>query len=148
MPEGDVGSPSRWPHSGQNFADSATSLPQDAQRTGNLWPHSSQNLATALFSCWHAEHLIVSPHLASRTDVHQGLRALARQLGVKILPFVVHHNKGGEILHLNTPDGLHAQLWVLDDVHLFDAVLGQTGCRTPDRPQIKAAVLLARLAHL
>src|SRR5437879_3211422 len=62
--------------------------------------------------------------LAPRADLHQGLRTLGSQLGVKILTLVVHHNEGGEIFHLNTPDGLHTQLWILDDVHLFDAMLG------------------------
>src|SRR5205814_5801571 len=92
-------------------------------------PHASQYLRAR--TC----QLRAVEALASRTDVHQGLWPPGSQLRVKILALVVHHYERREILHLNTPDGFHAQLWIFDDVHLFDAMLGQPGRRTTNRPQ-------------
>src|SRR5438876_11305210 len=65
-------------------------------------------------------------HLVLRADLHQGLRTLGGQLRIKILALVIDHNKGWEVFHLNAPDGLHAQLWVLKDLDLLNAMLRQT----------------------
>src|SRR5262249_15490451 len=54
----------------------------------------------------------------------------------------------GEIGDLDPPDGLHAQLGILQDLHLADAVLGQPGCRAADRAEVETAVPLAGLGDL
>ena len=41
----------------------------------------------------------------------------------KVIPLVVDHDERWEVLDLDSPDGLHAKLWVLQDLHFLDAVL-------------------------
>jgi len=62
----------------------------------------------------------------------------------EVLALVVHDHKGREVLHFDAPHGLHAQLGVLQHLHLLDAVLRETSGGTTDRAQVEAAVLLAR----
>ena len=66
----------------------------------------------------------------------------------EIVALVVHQNEGGEVLHLNLPDGFHAQFRVFQQFHLPDVILGQDGGGTADGTQVKAAVLLAGVRHL
>jgi hypothetical protein len=41
----------------------------------------------------------------------------------EVVPLVIHKNKGGEIFHLNLPDGLHAELRILYTLDALDAAL-------------------------
>src|SRR5215510_8904739 len=61
--------------------------------------------------------------LMSCADLHQGLRPLCGKLRIKISALVVHHDKGREVLHCNTPDSFHAQLWILEHLDFLDAML-------------------------
>src|SRR5258708_32827896 len=70
------------------------------------------------------------------------------QLLEEIIALVVDHDEGGEILHLDAPDRLHAELRIFDHLDLLDAVLGEIGGSAPDRGKIEAAVLLAGVPHL
>mmetsp|Transcript_61357 Transcript_61357/g.171322 ORF Transcript_61357/g.171322 Transcript_61357/m.171322 type:complete len:421 (-) Transcript_61357:724-1986(-) len=63
--------------------------------------------------------------------------------GEEVVAFVVHDNESREILDLDAPHRLHAELLVLDHLHLLDRVLREVGRRTADAAQIEAAVLLA-----
>mmetsp|Transcript_47541 Transcript_47541/g.128272 ORF Transcript_47541/g.128272 Transcript_47541/m.128272 type:complete len:368 (-) Transcript_47541:832-1935(-) len=63
--------------------------------------------------------------------------------GEEVVAFVVHDNESREILDLDAPHRLHAELLVLDHFHLLDRVLREVGRRTADAAQIEAAVLLA-----
>ena len=69
----------------------------------------------------------------------------AADLGEEVVALVVDHHEGREVLDLDAPDRLHAQLGVLEHLDLADAVLRQAGGRTADRPEVEAAVGLARL---
>ena len=86
--------------------------------------------------------------LVFRADLHQGLRSLCSEFGVKILALVVHHNKGWKILHFDPPDSFHAQLWILQYLDLLDAMLCQTCRWSANRAQVEAPVLLARFPYL
>src|SRR5687767_5314519 len=57
----------------------------------------------------------------------------------EVVALVVDDDEGGEVLHLDPPHRLHAQLGVLEHLDLADAVLRQTGCRPTDRPEVEAA---------
>src|SRR5262245_22471787 len=57
--------------------------------------------------------------LVSCADLHQGLRSLRGKFRIKILALMVHHNKGWEIIHFNTPDSFHTQLWILKHFDLL-----------------------------
>src|SRR5260221_13870250 len=70
------------------------------------------------------------------------------QLLEEVVALVVDDDEGGEILHLDPPDRLHAELGIFDDLDLLDAVLGEVRGRAPDGSEIEAAVLLAGFAHL
>src|SRR3979409_693176 len=49
------------------------------------------------------------------------------QLLEKIVALVVDDDEGGEILHLDAPDRLHAELGIFHGLDLLDAVLGEVG---------------------
>src|SRR3954454_1943399 len=70
------------------------------------------------------------------------------QLAEEVVALVVDDDEGGEVLDLDLPDRLHAELGVLDDLDLADAVLREARRGAADRAEIEAAVLLAGLAHL
>ena len=74
-------------------------------------------------------------------------RAGIGEFGEEIVAFVIDNNEGGEVFDLDLPDRFHAQFFVFDHFHLFDAVLSQSRRRTADGAQIKAAVFLAGLRH-
>src|SRR5262249_31886984 len=65
----------------------------------------------------------------------------------EIVALVVDHDEGGEILHLDFPDRLHAEFRIFHRFDLLDAMLGEICRRATDRGKIKAAVLLAGFAH-
>src|SRR4029450_408651 len=65
----------------------------------------------------------------------------------EVVALVVDHHEGGEVLDLDAPDRLHAQLGVLQDLDLADAVLGQAGGRPADGAEVEAAVGPAGLGH-
>src|SRR5579871_5064421 len=65
----------------------------------------------------------------------------------EIIPLVVDDDEGGEILHLDAPDRLHAEFGIFHHLDLLDAVLGEVRRGAADRGEIEATVLLARLAH-
>src|SRR6266540_3229109 len=97
--------------------------------------------------------------LCSRTSMASSVRPAARAttgdgqhglagVGVEVVALVVDHDEGWEVDHLDAPDGFHAQLRVLQHLHLGDAVLRQAGRRTADRAEVEPAVALACLGHL
>src|SRR5262249_18257329 len=69
------------------------------------------------------------------------------QLLEKVVALVIDDDKGGKILHFDSPDCLHAELGKLHGLDLLDAMLGEIGGRPSDRGEIKAPVLLAGFAH-
>src|SRR5437868_13907521 len=69
------------------------------------------------------------------------------QLLEEIIALVVDHDEGREIFYLDAPDRLHAEFGKFLHLHLLDAMLGEVRRRTPDRGEVEAAVLFARLAH-
>src|SRR5690349_12264578 len=75
------------------------------------------------------------------------LRARLVDPGEEVVPLVVNDDEGGEVDDLDLPDRLHPELRVLEHLDLTDAVLGEARGRAADRPQVKAAVLLAGLGH-
>ena len=66
----------------------------------------------------------------------------------EVVALVVNEQEGREVLHLDLPDGLHAQLGVLQTLHLLDVLLRQHRRRTADAAQVEASVLLAGVRHL
>src|SRR5712672_4177086 len=65
----------------------------------------------------------------------------------EVVALVVDHDEGREILHLDAPDRLHAELGIFHGLDLLDAMLGEVRRRAADRGEIEAAVLLTGLAH-
>lgn len=74
--------------------------------------------------------------------------AFLRDLGEEIVALVINEDECGEILNLNLPDSLHAQLGILEKFNLLDAVLGKDSGGAADRSQIESAVLVASVGHL
>src|ERR1041384_7480698 len=66
----------------------------------------------------------------------------------EVVALVVDDDEGREVLDLDAPDRLHAELGIFDHLDLFDAVLGEVRRRPADRGEVEAAVLGASLAHL
>mmetsp|Transcript_29571 Transcript_29571/g.50209 ORF Transcript_29571/g.50209 Transcript_29571/m.50209 type:complete len:587 (-) Transcript_29571:115-1875(-) len=77
----------------------------------------------------------------------RGRGASRDPLGKEVVALVVHDDEGREVHDLDPPDGLHAQLRILQHLHLLDAVLRQDRRRAPNRPQVEPPVLLARRRH-
>src|SRR5690348_15414935 len=65
--------------------------------------------------------------------------------GEEVLALVVDDDEGGEVLDLDLPDRLHAELGVLDDLLALDAVLGEPGGGAADRAEVEPAVGGARV---
>src|SRR5580692_2010480 len=85
---------------------------------------------------------VISPSARSRADRQQ--RSLrGGPVGEEVVALVVYHDEGREIANLDPPHRFHAELRVLQDLDLGDALLGQLGCGAADRAEIKAAVCLA-----
>src|SRR5262245_45423121 len=77
-----------------------------------------------------------------------GKRLAEVQLLEEVVALVVDDDEGGEILHLDAPDRLHAELGIFLDLDLLDAVLGEVGGGAADGREVEAAMTLAGLAHL
>src|SRR6516225_2521919 len=69
------------------------------------------------------------------------------ELFEEIISLVVDDDEGGEVLHFDPPDRLHAELGVLDRLDFLDAVLREIGRRASDGSKIEAAMLAAGFAH-
>ena len=72
-----------------------------------------------------------------------GVGRLLHQLGVEVVALVVVDDEGREVLDLDAPDRLHAELRVLLHLDLLDAVLREARGGAADRAEVEAAVLLA-----
>ena len=59
-------------------------------------------------------------------------RASGLQLLEEIVALVVHEDEGREVLHLNLPDSLHAELGILYALDALDVVLRQDSGRATD----------------
>src|SRR5262249_38600560 len=70
------------------------------------------------------------------------------QLLEEIVALVVDDDEGGEILHLDPPDRLHAELGIFENLDLLDAMLGEVRRGAANGGEVEPAVLLAGLAHL
>src|SRR5580765_983804 len=66
----------------------------------------------------------------------------------EVVALVVDDDEGREVLDLDLPDRLHAELGVLQHLDALDAVLRQPGCRAADRAEVEAAVCTARVGDL
>ena len=66
----------------------------------------------------------------------------------EVVSLIIHQKEGGEVNDVDLPDSLHAELRVLQALHLLDVLLGQHGSRTTDGAQVEASVLLAGVGHL
>src|SRR5215469_17605075 len=71
----------------------------------------------------------------------------AVRVGEKVVSLVIDDDEGGEVAHLDLPDGLHPELGVLDHLDAGDTVLGQPRRRPADRTEVEAAVCLAGPGH-
>src|SRR6478736_8638215 len=69
-------------------------------------------------------------------------------VGEEVVALVVDDDEGGEVLDLDLPDRLHAELGVLHHLDRPDAVLREPRGRATDRAQVEAAVLVAGVGHL
>ena len=69
----------------------------------------------------------------------------SRGVGEEVVALVVDHDERREVLDLDPPDRLHAELGVLEHLDRADAVLGQPRGRAADRAEVEAAVLGAGL---
>ena len=56
--------------------------------------------------------------LYSKGDEIDVSAASLNELGEEILSLAIHNDEGGEVLHINLPDGLHTQLRVLQHLDL------------------------------
>src|SRR6478672_12334276 len=65
----------------------------------------------------------------------------------EIVALVVDDDEGREIHHLDAPDRFHPEFGIFHYLDLLDAVLGKVSRRPSNRAEIKAAMLLAGLAH-
>src|SRR5258708_3365172 len=83
---------------------------------------------------------------APHRDVRE--RRLGGRVLEEVVALVVDDDERREVLDLDLPDGLHAELLVLDDLDLLDAVLGEPGGGAADRAEVEAAVRVARLGDL
>src|SRR6201999_3155678 len=80
-----------------------------------------------------------------RSGVLADRQQRAGGFGEKVVALVVNDDEGGEVPDLDLPHRLHAEFGVFEDLDLCDAVLGESRRRAADRPQIEAAVRLARV---
>src|SRR5262245_22895033 len=64
-------------------------------------------------------------------------------VGEEVVALVVDHDERREVLDPDLPDRFHAELGVLEDLDLGDAVLGQPRSRPADRAEVEATILLA-----
>ena len=77
--------------------------------------------------------------IAGRTDRNTH-RNWAQSLREEVVSFVVDHDEGGEVAHLDAPHGFHAQFGEINDLDLGDAVLCESGSRPADRAEVDVQV--------
>ena len=81
-----------------------------------------------------------------------GLLFAARAAGLDLLEevvaLVVHENEGGEVFHLDFPNGFHAQFGIFHAFDRLNVVLGKDSRRAADGAEIEAAVLPAGIGDL
>mmetsp|Transcript_99449 Transcript_99449/g.315640 ORF Transcript_99449/g.315640 Transcript_99449/m.315640 type:complete len:386 (-) Transcript_99449:1024-2181(-) len=65
----------------------------------------------------------------------------------EVVALVIHNDERREVHNLNAPHGLHAQVLVLDQIHLLDAVLSEVGSSSTYASQVESSVLLAGVRH-
>src|SRR5262249_25749581 len=65
--------------------------------------------------------------LRSAPPLRGGISSPQIQFLEEVVAFVVDDDEGGEILDLDLPDRLHAELGIFEHVDLLDAVLGEVG---------------------
>ena len=66
----------------------------------------------------------------------------------EVIPLVINQDERWEVLHLDLPDGFHAEFGELDDFDLLDVFLGEDGSGAADAAEVKAAVLFAGVGDL
>ena len=72
---------------------------------------------------------------------------LGQEFLKKIVPLVVHDDKGRKILDPDPEDSLHTKFGIFQRFHPGDAFLCESGGRPPDRPQVKTAMFPAGLRY-
>ncbi len=73
---------------------------------------------------------------------------LESELLEEVVALVVDEDECREVLHLDLPDSFHTELRVLNALDALDVVLSEDGCRTSDRTEVEAAVLVACVSNL
>lgn len=63
----------------------------------------------------------------------------------EVFTLVVNDDECGEIYHVYLPDGFHAELRVLQYFYIFNVILCENSCRSTDRTEVEASILLAGL---
>ena len=66
----------------------------------------------------------------------------------EVIPFVVNHDEGREILDVDLPHRLHAKILKVEHFNLGDVIEGQNRGRAPDGAEIKPFMLRAGFCHL
>eukprot|EP00123_Amoebidium_parasiticum_P000658 comp11521_c0_seq1/m.5971 comp11521_c0_seq1/g.5971 ORF comp11521_c0_seq1/g.5971 comp11521_c0_seq1/m.5971 type:complete len:414 (+) comp11521_c0_seq1:338-1579(+) len=79
-----------------------------------------------------------------KTEKHS---SLVGPLLEEVVALIIHHDESREVLDVNLPHSLHAELGVLKHLDLLDAVLGKDSCGPTDGAQVEALVVLAGLGH-
>src|SRR5262245_33904703 len=85
------------------------------------------------------------PAGAARLGTRHSLppRPLQNASGEEVVALVVDDEERREVDDLDPPDRLHAEVREVDHLDLADRVLREDRCRTTDRAEVEAAVLLA-----
>src|SRR5215475_11983281 len=92
-------------------------------------------------------HAMRIPSPSNRRPANSGVCSSQIQFLEEIIALVVDHDECGKILHLDSPNRLHAELGIFHGLDLLDAMLGEVCRRATDGGEIKAAVLAAGFAH-
>ena len=67
------------------------------------------------------------------------------QLLEEVVPFVIDEDEGGEVFHLDLPDGFHAEFREVENLDGLDMVLGEDRCRAAHGAEVEASVFLTRV---
>src|SRR5689334_20015833 len=65
--------------------------------------------------------------------------------GKEVIALIVDHDERREVDDIDLPHRFHAELGILVDGDILDAVFGQPGRRAADRAEVESAVLLASI---
>ena len=80
-------------------------------------------------------HIFYKRYTEMRFSVISHLLAAAAtwlDLLEEVVALVINEDECREVLNLNLPDSLHAELWVLNALDALDIVLREDSCRTTD----------------